>query len=100
MKTCSSACGSQRFEEERESKFRKSLRAFLTFNLIIFIFMITGIGGAGLWKISIIWGAILALKGRHYLKQEDNDNNNRHDTPSKEQYGRPRRPEWRDKDLV
>jgi hypothetical protein len=100
MKTFSSACNKQHSDEDKESKFRKSLRAFLTFNLIIFIFMITGIGGAGLWKISIIWGAILAIKGRHYLKKEDCDNNDRHDTPSKEQYGRPRRPEWRDKDLV
>jgi hypothetical protein len=99
MRTFSSACSNQQSDEAKESKFRKSLRAFLTFNLVIFILMITGIGGAGLWKISIIWGAILAIKGRHYLKQEDRDDS-RDDTPSKEQYGRPRRPEWRDKDLV
>jgi hypothetical protein len=99
MKTFSSACNQQQTDEVKERKFRKNLRAFLTFNLIIFIFMITGIGGAGLWKISIIWGAILAIKGRHYLKKEDQDETC-FDTPSKEQYGRPRRPDWRDKDLV
>lgn len=99
MKTFSSACNKEQTDEDKEIKFRKNLRAFLTFNLIIFIFMITGIGGAGLWKISIIWGAILAVKGRHYLKQ-DNPVNDRRSGPSREQYGRPRRPEWRDKDLV
>jgi len=98
MNTFSSACNK---EQTKEMKFRKSLRAFLTFNLIIFIFMIVGFGGTGLWKVSIIWGAILAIKGRHYLKQDKPPVKvQRQNEPNREQYGRPRRPEWRDKDLV
>lgn len=99
MKNYSSSCGSERTEDQATTKFRKSLKGFLTFNFVIFILMITGMGGAGLWKISVIWGAILAIKGRHYLKTEDHPRED-YTGPSREQYGRPRRPEWRDKDLV
>lgn len=97
MKTSDSStrCGSR--HESREAKFRKSLRSFLGFNFVIFILMLFGIGGATLWKISVIWGAILAFKGYGLYGKADDDVA---PPPSRKQYGRPQRPQWRDKDLV
>ncbi len=85
-------------EDQSSSKLEKKVKSFLKFNFFIFILMIVGIKIAILWKISIIWGAFLAFKfwsrgncsNRRYGKR-------RH---SKEQYGRPQRPDWREKDLV
>ena len=96
MKTCDRSFVKYRSREER---FRKSLRSFLSYNFVIFIFMIFGIGGTMLWKISVIWGAILAFKGYGlYGREEDGMTDD--DEPSREQYGRPKRPQWKDKDLV
>lgn len=45
-------------------KFYKSLRSFLTFNVIIFVLCILG-GSWGLFKISAIWGLVLFAR---YIK--------------------------------
>ena len=82
-----------------EAKFRKHLRSFLGYNFVIFILMILGMGGATLWKISVIWGAILAIKGYRLFGEED-CKREVEEVPSTAQYGRPKRPQWRDKDLV
>ena len=82
-----------------EAKFRQSLRSFLGYNFIIFILMILGLGGATLWKISVIWGAILAFKGYRLFGDQD-EKCGMEEPPSAAQYGRPKRPEWRKKDLV
>lgn len=96
MKACH---GSYKHEMNREEKFRKSLRSYLTFNFVIFILMVLGMGGSGLWKISVIWGAFLAIRGYSIFNKEE-DTPRRDDDRSREQYGRPKRPEWKDKDLV
>ncbi|MEL6659439.1 MAG: 2TM domain-containing protein [Bacteroidota bacterium] len=96
MKACHR---SHKEDMSREEKFRKSLRSFLGFNFFIFILMVLGMGSSVLWKISVIWGAILAMRGYSIFGKED-DAPRREDEPSREQYGRPRRPQWKDKDLV
>lgn len=98
MKACH---GSYDREQSRETKFRKSLRSYLGFNFFIFILMLIGAGGSGLWKISVIWGAFLAIRGYSIFgKEEDDGRYSKEDDLSREQYGRPKRPEWKDKDLV
>lgn len=98
MKACHK---SYKHDESREGKFRKSLRSYLGFNFFIFILMLLGMGGSGLWKISVIWGAFLAIRGYSIFGKEENDHDSRGDDDlSSEQYGRPKRPEWKDKDLV
>lgn len=97
MKACQ---GSYDQEQSREAKFRKSLRSYLGFNFIIFILMLLGMGGSGLWKISVIWGAFLAIRGYSIFGKEEDQRSSREDDLSREQYGRPKRPEWKDKDLV
>lgn len=98
MKACHR---SYKHDESREGKFRKSLRSYLGFNFVIFILMLLGMGGSGLWKISVIWGAFLAIRGYSIFgKEEQGDDNHSEDDLSREQYGRPKRPEWKDKDLV
>lgn len=63
--------------------------------------MLLGMGGSGLWKISVIWGAFLAIRGYSIFgKEEQGDDSHSEDDLSREQYGRPKRPEWKDKDLV
>ena len=96
MRTCH-----QSYENDasREAKFRKSLRSFLGFNFVIFILMLIGIGGSGLWKISVIWGAFLAIRGYSIFGKEEKDDY-REEELTREQYGRPKRPQWKDKDLV
>lgn len=81
-----------------ESRFYGRIRKFLTFNLILFVLMILGIGVSGLWKISVIWGAFLAISGMRTFRKERDEL--RDEPSSREQYGRPRRPNWRKKDLV
>lgn len=85
-------------EDQSNSKLDKKVKKFLKFNFFIFILMFVGIKIALLWKISIIWGAFLAFqfwsKGEKCSNRRDN---RRH---SREQYGRPQRPDWREKDLV
>lgn len=99
MKACHN---SYQQDDSREAKFRKSLRSFLTFNFVIFIMMVVGMGGAILWKISVVWGAILAFKGYGIYGKEEKCSTtfSTEEEPSKEQYGRPKRPQWKDKDLV
>lgn len=99
MKACNN---SYQYDESREAKFRKSLRSFFGYNFVIFILMVLGIGGVILWKISVIWGAILAFKGYGIYGSEERKTPDfsTDEEPSREQYGRPRRPEWKDKDLV
>ena len=98
MKACHE---SYKHEESREAKFRKSLRSYLGFNFVIFILMLLGMGGAFFWKISVIWGAFLAIRGYSIFGKEEKDRYDRRDDDlSREQYGRPKRPEWKDKDLV
>ena len=97
MKACHD---SYRNDDSREAKFRKSLRSFLGFNFFIFMLMILGMGGTGLWKISVIWGAFLAIRGYCLFGKEDDHNYQREEDLSREQYGRPKRPEWKDKDIV
>ena len=99
MKACHK---SYQGDESREAKFRKSLRSFFGYNFVIFILMILGMGGVVLWKISVIWGAILAFKGYGIYGSEERKTPgfNTEEEPSREQYGRPRPPEWKDKDLV
>jgi len=99
MKTCHK---SYQHDESREAKFRKSLRSFLSYNFVIFILMILGMGGAFFWKISVIWGAILAFKGYGIYGREERGTPGftTEEDPSREQYGRPKRPQWKDKDLV
>jgi hypothetical protein len=99
MKACHK---SYQHDESREAKFRKSLRSFFGYNFVIFILMILGMGGVILWKISVIWGAILAFKGYSIYGREERETPGftTEEEPSREQYGRPRRPEWKDKDLV
>ena len=99
MKTCDSSLSGY---AKKEAKFRKSLRSFLTFNVIIFAMMIFGMGGAVLWKISVIWGAILAFKGYGLYGCEEKAERDIavEEELSSEQYGRPKRPQWKDKDLV
>lgn len=95
---CSSRHYDHSDQDMAERKFRKSLRAFLGFNFVVFIFMLFG-SASGLWKVSIIWGAILAIKGKR-LFNKDRDDYNRPDPHDREQYGRPKRPNWKKKDLV
>ncbi|RME97854.1 MAG: hypothetical protein D6772_09865 [Bacteroidetes bacterium] len=83
-----------------EHKFRRHLRKFLTFNLILFILMLVGVGVSGLWKISLIWGAFLALKYRRFLDKKREEQWPEEEVTKREQYGRPRKPNWRRKDLV
>lgn len=99
MKACHN---SYQGDESREAKFRKSLRSFFGYNFVIFILMILGMGGVFLWKISVIWGAILAFKGYGIYGSEERETRSftTEEEPTREQYGRPRRPEWKDKDLV
>ncbi|MEZ4984574.1 MAG: hypothetical protein R2795_06005 [Saprospiraceae bacterium] len=62
MKSChASACYWQE-STTREGRFRSSLRRFLKYNVFIFVLMMFGIGGSFLWKISVIWGTILAFR--------------------------------------
>ena len=86
-------------EEQSTSKIEKSVKKFLKFNFFIFILMLVGIKIAILWKISIIWGAFLAFKFWSRGNRCSNRRHNKH-RHSREQYGRPQRPDWRDKDLV
>lgn len=99
MKTCD--CSYTKYVD-KEAKFRKSLRSFFGFNFVVFILMILGMGGVVLWKISVIWGAILAFKGYGLYGREEKDGKDMtfEEDPSPQQYGRPKRPQWKDKDLV
>ena len=81
-----------------EARFRRRLRKFLTFNLVLFVLMILSVGISSLWKISIIWGAFLAISGTRIFNKDRDEPWD--DAPKREQYGRPRRPGWRKKDLV
>ena len=86
-----------------KDRFKKSLSKYLSFNLFIFIFMILGMGGAFLMKISVIWGAFLALKLyriSNSSEEHHNDRSHEKEEDRRSRYGRPRRPEWKDKDLV
>lgn len=85
-------------EDQLTSKLEKRVKKFLKFNFFIFILMLVGIKIAVLWKISIIWGAFLAFKFWSKGNNCSERKNKRHH--SREQYGRPQRPDWRDKDLV
>ena len=86
-------------KDHSSSKLEKSVKKFLKFNFFIFILMIVGIRIAVLWKISIIWGAFLAFR---FWSKGNNCSDRRYNRRrhSSEQYGRPQRPDWRDKDLV
>ncbi|MEM1215550.1 MAG: hypothetical protein AAGJ82_07695 [Bacteroidota bacterium] len=85
-----------------KARFKKSLSTYLGYNLIVFIFMILGVGTSFLMKISVIWGAILAIKWYRYTNRAEQKT--RAEAEDFEQrrskYVRPRRPEWKDKDLV
>lgn len=87
---------------DAKARFKKSLSKYLGFNLFIFIFMILGMGGSFLMKISVVWGAILALKWYRFDNQDHCSRKSTpdHDDDKRAKYGRPRRPEWKDKDLV
>lgn len=95
-------------------KFFRHLRSYLSFNLVIAVLFILGGGAWGLWKASMIWGVFVAV---HYIKafgwpgangwfgedweawMEERERRRYEDGPeplSQE----PRRPDWREKDLV
>jgi len=84
---------------DASAKFQKRVKSFLKFNFTIFILMLVGVKLAILWKISIIWGAFLAFSAwsENGGKCSNRRSKSKH---SREQYGRPQRSNWRDKDLV
>ncbi|MCB0638101.1 MAG: 2TM domain-containing protein [Lewinella sp.] len=93
--------------EAEKRRFAKSVRAFLTFNLVMVILMMMGSGVFFFWKVSVIWGAILAIKGLSLYGWPDKDRYDDNDFQDDDRYReqqeyhrRPRRPSWRDKDLV
>lgn len=94
-------------------KFYRHLRSYLIFNFVIFMLMLMGSGGFGLWKASFIWGIFI---GVHYIRVfgwpgangwfgEDWEDwmaereGRRRDGPEPFEQ-EPGRPNWRDKDLV
>ncbi len=95
----SSFCQETENEVLSSSKFQKRVKSFLSFNFFIFILMLVGIKIAILWKISIIWGAFLAFSAwsGESSKCGKKKSTSQH---SRQKYGRPQRPDWRDKDLV
>lgn len=89
-------------EEEMNDSFKKKIKSFLSFNFFIFILMLFGIKLSILWKISVMWGAYLAFtlwrKGSYSCDRDEFRDKERE--YKNKQYGRPKRPEWKDKDLV
>lgn len=61
-------------DDSREVKFCKFLCFFFGFNFFIFMLMIFGMGGIGLWKISVIWGVFLVICGYCFFGKEDDYN--------------------------
>lgn len=59
------ACNhSDRSPLNQKLKFYRALRTFFVFSAISFAFMVTG-QSTGMWKISLIWGAVLFAKYVH-----------------------------------
>jgi hypothetical protein len=87
-------------------RFAKAVRTYLTVNLIMFALMIISGGTSGWWKVAVIWGAVLAAKGLWLYgwpkldpDYDDYDEQERY-REQQSYHRRPRRPHWRDKDLV
>lgn len=104
----------QRGPVSEKMKFYRHLRSYLIFNFVLLMLMMMDGGGLGLWKVSFIWGIFV---GVHYIKafgwpgtngwfgedweawMEERERRRYEDGPeplSQE----PRRPDWREKDLV
>ena len=95
-------------------KFYHHLRTYLIFNFVITMLMLTGSGGFGMWKASLIWGIFV---GVHYLRifgwpgtngwfgedwedwMEEREGRRSEDAPEPLEQKR-RGKGWREKDLV
>ena len=92
-------------------RFFRNVRAYMIFNIVVMALMVTGSGVIGLWKVSVIWGAILFIKyvrlygwpGTHGWFSDDwkdwmHERESRRGNEAEPLD--PKDPHWRDHDLV
>ena len=92
-------------------RFFRNLRAYVIFNIVMVALMLSGGGFIGLWKVSMIWGAVLFIKyvrlygwpgangwfsddWKEWMHEREHRRRNEAEPLD------PKDPGWRDRDLV
>lgn len=91
----------------RKAKFAKSVRAYILVNFIMIAIMLSGSNISGWWTAALIWGAVLAANGLSIYgwpqpQADDDDYEDEQDRyrEQRDYHRRPKRRQWRNKDLV